>query len=243
MAANAVGFNIADVALTGQKHLSREEILATAGVTGRASLLFIDVADARARLTPIRGSPKRRCRNSIPIACRSPHRARSLCAVAEGRPRRRHRRRRHRARTLCVAPLHDLPLVRRRRRGARGKDFLTLLDRFPDIRDSVRAAVLVAERRWNLRLKNGSRRPAAGDRCRAGARPRSPRSTATCSCRRTSPWSICAAGPHYRAAVGRRRAGARGSPEEEEAEDQGRQRMSPLNYGLTPKMKPLPPSG
>ena len=50
MAANAVGFNIAAVALTGQKHLSREEILATAGVTGRASLLFFDVADARARL-------------------------------------------------------------------------------------------------------------------------------------------------------------------------------------------------
>src|SRR5882724_8823838 len=44
MAANAVGFNIAAVALTGQKHLSREEILATAGVTGRASLLFFDVA-------------------------------------------------------------------------------------------------------------------------------------------------------------------------------------------------------
>ena len=50
MAANAVGFNIAAVALTGAKHLSREEILATAGVTGRASLLFFDVADARARL-------------------------------------------------------------------------------------------------------------------------------------------------------------------------------------------------
>ena len=50
MAANAAGFNIASVALTGQKHLSREEILATAGVTGRASLLFFDVADARARL-------------------------------------------------------------------------------------------------------------------------------------------------------------------------------------------------
>ena len=50
MGANAAGFNIATVALTGQKHLSREEILATAGVTGRASLLFFDVADARARL-------------------------------------------------------------------------------------------------------------------------------------------------------------------------------------------------
>src|ERR1700693_3973474 len=50
MGANAAGFNIAAVALSGQKNLTREEILATAGVTGRASLLFFDVADARARL-------------------------------------------------------------------------------------------------------------------------------------------------------------------------------------------------
>src|SRR5258707_7288389 len=50
MAANAVGFSIAAVALSGKHHLNREEILATAGVTGRASLLFFDVADARARL-------------------------------------------------------------------------------------------------------------------------------------------------------------------------------------------------
>ena len=42
-------------------------------------------------------------------------------------------------------------------RGAetRAKDFLALLDRYPAIRDQVRAVVLVGERRWNLRLKNG----------------------------------------------------------------------------------------
>ena len=42
-------------------------------------------------------------------------------------------------------------------RGAetRAKDFLALLDRYPAIRDQVRASVLVAERRWNLQLKNG----------------------------------------------------------------------------------------
>src|SRR5262249_34519572 len=50
MAANAAGFNISGVALSGQKHLTREEIFAIAGITGRTSLLFLDVADARARL-------------------------------------------------------------------------------------------------------------------------------------------------------------------------------------------------
>src|SRR5689334_92757 len=38
-AANAAGFRIVSVALTGNRHVSREEVLATAGVTGRASLL------------------------------------------------------------------------------------------------------------------------------------------------------------------------------------------------------------
>ena len=49
-AANAAGFRIASVALAGQQQISREEILAAAGVTGRTSLLFLDVDAARARL-------------------------------------------------------------------------------------------------------------------------------------------------------------------------------------------------
>src|SRR5262249_24507074 len=49
-AANAAGFRITSIALSGNKHLNREEILARAGVSGNTSLLFFDVADARARL-------------------------------------------------------------------------------------------------------------------------------------------------------------------------------------------------
>ena len=30
-----------------------------------------------------------------------------------------------------------------------------MLDRFPDVRAAMRAAVLIGERRWNLRLKTG----------------------------------------------------------------------------------------
>jgi cell division protein FtsQ len=39
--------------------------------------------------------------------------------------------------------------------GARAKEFQALIERYPDIRDQIRAAVLVSERRWNLRLKSG----------------------------------------------------------------------------------------
>src|SRR5580692_9973262 len=48
--ANTVGFRIAAISLTGSKEVSREEILTTAGVTGRASLLFLDADAARTRL-------------------------------------------------------------------------------------------------------------------------------------------------------------------------------------------------
>jgi cell division protein FtsQ len=48
-----------------------------------------------------------------------------------------------------------LPLVVGRGAETRAKEFLALLDRHPAMRDLVRASVLVGERRWNLRLKNG----------------------------------------------------------------------------------------
>src|SRR5689334_22091341 len=49
-AANGLGFNIASIALTGQQQISREDILTTAGITGRSSLLFLDADAARRQL-------------------------------------------------------------------------------------------------------------------------------------------------------------------------------------------------
>ena len=40
-AANTAGFNIASIALSGQKQVSREDILAVAGITGRTSFAWI----------------------------------------------------------------------------------------------------------------------------------------------------------------------------------------------------------
>src|SRR4051794_37436719 len=49
-AANAFGFRISEVALTGTQDLTRDRVLAVAGVTGRSSLLFLDAAKTRGRL-------------------------------------------------------------------------------------------------------------------------------------------------------------------------------------------------
>jgi len=52
-------------------------------------------------------------------------------------------------------PYSNLPLVVGGGAELRAKEFLALLDRFPELRANVRASVLVADRRWNLWLRNG----------------------------------------------------------------------------------------
>jgi cell division protein FtsQ len=55
-----------------------------------------------------------------------------------------------------VSPeLMKLPLVVGAGAERRAQDFLALLANYPSLREIVRASVLVAERRWNLRLRNG----------------------------------------------------------------------------------------
>jgi cell division protein FtsQ len=49
----------------------------------------------------------------------------------------------------------DLPLVVGRDAERQAKDFLTVIDRYPEIRAALRASILVADRRWDLRLING----------------------------------------------------------------------------------------
>jgi len=154
--ANAVGFNIATVALSGNKHLSREQIYAIAGVTGHASLLFLDVADARAKLKTNPWIADATVQKLFPDRLQITVVERAAFAlwqkdgrigvIAEDG-------------TVLEAYLSarfvDLPLVVGIGAAARAKEFLAIIDRYPAIRDQLRASILVSERRWNLRLKNG----------------------------------------------------------------------------------------
>jgi cell division protein FtsQ len=156
MAANAAGFNIAAVAIAGEKHLSREEILAAAGVTGRASLLFFDVADARARLLTNPWIAEATVQKLLPdhvVISISERKAFALwqkagrvgVIAADGTVLEPYVMRRY----------ADLPLVVGIGAETRAREFLAMLDRRPELLANVRASVFVAERRWNLRLKNG----------------------------------------------------------------------------------------
>ncbi len=155
-AANSVGFRIAAISLTGSKEVSREEILTTAGVTGRASLLFLDADAARERLMANPWIGDAAVLKLYPDRLQITVTERQAFAVwqkdgrvsviaADG---------------TVLEPFVErryvgLPLVVGKGAERAAKDFLTVIDRYPDIRAQLRASILVAERRWNLRLANG----------------------------------------------------------------------------------------
>ena len=156
VAANSLGFRIAAISLTGEKEVSREEVLSAAGVTGRASLLFLDADAARTRLLTkpwiadaavLKLYPDRL---QITITERLAFAlwqkdGRVSVIAADG--------------TVLEPFVEDrylrLPLVVGRGAERQAKDFLAIVDRYPDIRSKLQASILVAERRWDLRLSNG----------------------------------------------------------------------------------------
>ena len=155
-AANALGFRITSIALTGQRQLSHEEILATAGITGRSSLLFLDAADARSRLKAVPWIAEATVlklypgRLHITVTERDAfalwQRDGKVTVIADD--------------GAVVEPyvpkrFANLPLVVGAGAETKVKEFLALLDQYPTVRDQFRAAVLVANRRWNVLLLNG----------------------------------------------------------------------------------------
>jgi cell division protein FtsQ len=155
-AAIAAGFPIASVSLSGERHVSRTDIFAAAGVNDRASLLFLDVETARARLQAIPWIAEATVRKLYPDRLQITLTEREPFALwqvdgkisivgADG---------------TVIGPLNDqtfatLPFVVGRGAAAKAKTFLGILDRYPALREQVRAFILVADRRWNLKLGNG----------------------------------------------------------------------------------------
>ena len=155
-AANAAGFRISEVALAGQREVSRETILTLAGITGRSSLLFLNAAHARARLLTNPWIADATVLKLYPGRLRIGIKERKAFALwqKEGEV------------SLIAADgtvlepnvppaFTSLPLVVGKGAERAGYDFLKLVKRYPDIARRVDASVLVADRRWNLHLKSG----------------------------------------------------------------------------------------
>src|SRR5262245_27508965 len=155
-AANAAGFRITSVALSGNVHVSREQVLAIAGVTGTTSLLFLEVAAVRERLRTNTWIADATVLKLYPGELQVSISERQAFALWQKDGRISVIADDGTVLEPYIAPgLVRLPLVVGRGAETHAKAFLALLDRYPTIRDQVRASILVGERRWNLRLRNG----------------------------------------------------------------------------------------
>ncbi len=155
-AANAVGFGITEVALSGQHELDRDEILKTAGITERSSLLFLDATEARARLLTNPWVAEATVLKLYPGRLRIEIKERKAFALWQKD-----------ARVSLIAAdgtvlepdvpraYATLPLVVGEGAALGSPGLLALVARYPAIANQVESSVLVAERRWNLNLRNG----------------------------------------------------------------------------------------
>jgi cell division protein FtsQ len=154
--ANTIGFRIDSIALAGQKQLTREEILGIAGVTGRSSLLFLNADEARGRLKANPWIADATVLKLFPDRLHIAITERRAFALWQKDGRVRVVARDGVVVEPFVAPhVVHLPLVVGKSANVKASDFLSVMDRYPQLQEHVHAYVLVAERRWNLRLKNG----------------------------------------------------------------------------------------
>ena len=154
--ANAVGFEIASIALTGEKQLTREEILNIAGISGRASLLFLDADAARTRLKANPWIADATILKLFPDRLHIAVTERRAFALWQKDGRVGVISRDGVTVEPFVAPhVAHLPLVVGSGANVKAAEFLNVMNSYPELRDQVHAFVLVADRRWNLRLKNG----------------------------------------------------------------------------------------
>ncbi len=154
--ANAAGFRIDEVEITGARQIGRAEVLASANIKATTSLLLLDPEAARVRLKQNPWVAEAAVKKLYPGRLEIAIEERAGFAVWQ-----RNGRLSVIARDGIVigadaqAHLRDFPLVVGVGADKRGADFLALVGRFPEVRAEFAAAVLVAERRWNIRLKNG----------------------------------------------------------------------------------------
>src|SRR5262249_54929480 len=154
--ANSMGFRITAVAINGRKQLSQDEVLASGGVSGRSSLLFLDAGAVRDRLKANPWIADATVLKLYPGQLRIDLTERTafalwqqdgkLSVIADD--------------GVLLEPyvsrrFVSLPLVVGKGAETDARDFLALLARYPQVQSVTKAAVFIGERRWNLRLKDG----------------------------------------------------------------------------------------
>ena len=154
--AGAAGMRVNAVALTGNAQMSREEILALAGISDRSALPCFDAATARRRLLDNPWIAEAALLKLYPGGIRIDVTERSAAALwqkdgavaviaADGTV----------LEPFQGARFSALPLVVGTGADRAANDMLAIVSRYPALGPQIAALVLVGERRWNIRLRNG----------------------------------------------------------------------------------------
>ena len=154
--ARKLGFGIDMVTVSGATHMTEPRLLTIAGISGKSSLPFFDVATARARLEadPLvkQASVRKLYPNQIAIDIveRTPYAVwqkdgEVKAIAADGAP----------IDDVIDSRYAGLPFVVGEGANARAREFTALLDAMEELKPRVEAGVLIGQRRWNLRLKSG----------------------------------------------------------------------------------------
>ncbi len=154
--ARMFGFGIKAVTISGARELSDQQILDVVGIGRTNSLLFLDLAKLREKLISLPlvkdASVSKLYPNRVmieieerqPFALWQRDGAVKIIA-ADGTP----------ITALNEARFVMLPLVVGDGANARITDYFALLDAAGDLRPRIKAGILVAERRWTLKMTNG----------------------------------------------------------------------------------------
>ncbi|QIB33445.1 FtsQ-type POTRA domain-containing protein [Ancylobacter pratisalsi] len=155
--ANFMGFRITNVNLVGQNHVSPGEILATAGVKPTSSLPFLDAEAARTRLEELAWIKRATVQKLYPdrLDIQIVEREGFALWQKDGKINVIARD------GTIIAPYSDdpryirLPIVVGDGAQTHVVDIVDALSLVPGVRDQVRAAIRVADRRWTLKMRNG----------------------------------------------------------------------------------------
>ena len=154
--AKTLGFGLDSITIVGSRGLYETEILATAGISERNSLPFLDIAEVRDRLREIPLIKEVSVRKLYPdrllieITEREPFaiwqkEGKLLVVATDGTP----------IQELQDQRFTDLPFVVGQGANNRVGEFLKIMDAAGDLRSRIRAGILVSERRWTLKMTTG----------------------------------------------------------------------------------------
>ncbi len=155
--ANIAGFKIREVNLSGYNHMTPAEILQGAGIKASTSILFVNADDMRARLEAMPWIQAASVRKQFPDRIDISINERQAFALwqANGEIKVIARD------GIPIAPYSDdpryvdLPIVVGEGAEKRVGEIVDSLARLPAVKEQVRAAILVADRRWTLKMRNG----------------------------------------------------------------------------------------